>query len=247
MHHVRQRPSARGALIVSVLIAACLAGCAETPPAHEASPLIERSMATRAETPLPTATPPPDLRGLLPPPAGARIVTSTLSESPLRQTLEALQLALDSRDPARVVALLDPGGMTVGPVHRLYGAEGLAGLDLAEPVTDTLQLLDDLFQAGSDPTVQGYLLTYPWEGFACGQIVIHGFRGEVPLPLPGRAGSSGLEHYPPEGAAAWNVCGHPDTMDWGWSEWLYMEYYGGVADLRRAQGSIEAPYVALRE
>lgn len=247
MQSIRQRLSARGAWVVPLLIAACLAGCAETLPANEARPLIEPSMATPAETPRPTATPRPGPRGLLPPPMGARIATSQLADSPLRQTLEALQLALDSRDPARVVAVLDPEGMTVGPVHRLYGAEGLAGLDLAEPVTDTLQLLDDLFLAGSDPTVQGYLLTYPWEGFACGQIVVHGFRGDVPLPLPGRAGGSGLERYPPEDAAAWNVCGHPDTMDWGWSEWLYMEYYGGVEDLLRAQGSIDAPYVALRE
>lgn len=215
-----------------------------TPSATPALTAYPGPTSAATSSPTPTATGLPDARGFLPPPASARVATSTLEDSPFRPMLEELQQALDSRDPGRVAAVLDPSSISkVGPVDQLFGGSHVSGLVLAEPYTDTLQLLEGLFAAGSEPQVQGYLLEYSWDDYACGQIVIHGFRGEVPLP-PGKGGSTELARYPPEDAAAWDVCISPNTQRW-WGNWFYMEYYPGVEYMLLAQNHFEAPYVAL--
>lgn len=169
--------------------------------------------------PPPTATPPADPDGYLPPPSGVAHQVVTLAGSPYSELLMELQAALDSGNSAWLAGkVTERFGNQLFDIDNL-DSEGGAYLTAA----DAEAVLADFFRQGSRPVIQGYFDNAD-PNVPCLTVVSHRFQGTV--PYPGEDGGYGAPRPTniPADAASFSMC-DAGGGEWIWMNWVHGGYY----------------------
>lgn len=193
-------------------------------------------------TPAPSATPGADAQGYLPPPTGGPTQTLLLGDSPYADLLLPLQDALLAGDSSPAASLVtERFGLTLFDIRYLDG-EGGSALDGDRAAA----LLQDAFDAGASPRLQGYFEV----GDAvvpCLELLVWSLGDALPHPAAGTPVSYGPRPASPlrGDAAAWRACRAQDGV-WIWQRWGHGGYHEIVETLfARPQGG-DGTYTVLR-
>ncbi len=178
-----------------------------------------------------TPTPEPDADGRYPAPEGIPYEVVAAADSPHAQFLSKLCGLLD-REEADDLAAWVGAPNDVLALDFYSESEGIGARPTAGEVAD---LLDELFQAGSAPVVQGYFDPEGGEAGSGGGIfvVISGLQGQVPMPTkdPNELLGRGAPADMPTGSAAWEVYVPSDGEEWWRAWWMGEGYYELLVNL----------------
>lgn len=185
----------------------------------------------------PTPTPEPDALGRYPPPLEIPYVIVPLPQSPHEVLLRELDRALDDQDAAAIAGWIGSSPDDPLPLDYYTESEGYGIRPTADEVAD---LLTELFEAGSQPVIQGYFEP-DWQSDVedAGShlvVLITGLKGPAAMPTKAPLEELGppAPQYVPTGSAAWEVFTEADGTPWWRTWWLGDEYYTQVRSFSSA-------------
>lgn len=216
---------------------------------------LQSSYPGPTSVPLPTATPTPLplASGLMPPPTFPGVLTTTVSASPISDTLTAVQIALDAGSALSVTNVLSPfKSVGLQPSEMFFGSHPNPLAAVTITPAEFQAMLQIFLDNQSDIVVQGYQLfwqdrhVHPSSKAACVWLVLHGFSGPVAYPTapPSALGIPWPTNVPPD-SAAWAFCGSGTGQPFILDDWYYDNYYEIVQHLIDANEHLELPYYAL--
>jgi len=195
---------------------------------------------TDTATPLPTATPSPDVQGYFPAPTTLQVISTTLTTSPHSAFLSTLQTELDNQDSA-AISSRNRGYNRAIPMEWMEGGVSVTTTQLAT-------LLTGQFTQGSTPKIQGYFEKLRLDNDYCLYVLAAEWEGVVALPTPSS----------PRGESPANMAGNTAALEfcftrggtlgpdfWQWKIWRFGDDYYGAIDWL-AEYIIDEPYYVVR-